>query len=432
MEEFDKKTFRKIFATSYVGNCLETYDYVLLGVLLPRLSGLFIGDASVKETFFFGLFAFMAAGLARPLGSIFFGHIGDKYGRKNALFWTLIGMSICSIGIALLPSYSEIGVVATVLFMLFRIGQGISVGGEGLGGAVYLLESMTKDEAKKISAVYASSNPVGALLAIALSLVISHPIFPEWSWKCLFLLGGLVGVVGFIVRRTLPDTPAFERSRETNELSRMPIGNLLASSKTQLFLGTLYVGISSSLAFLGYTFLNIYLQKIVVLTQSVALGYALFAVALSTLSMLTFGLFINTKYSIQSVIRTGGYFVILASYPMIYLLTDFGFWGILISIILLALMTGCFMSLFPLYLSSLFPTSIRYSGASLSNNLASAIIGNAYPLYAFWVIDLTGDKSSPALLLIVFSASFLICSRLLSVPTYQFLPSGGTYARYPT
>lgn len=427
MRTLEKNIFRKIFLTSYMGNCIEMYDYVLLGVLLPRLSGVFIGDASIKETFFFGLFAFMAAGLARPLGGILFGHIGDKYGRKNALFWTLCGMSICSIGIALLPSYSQIGYVSTVFFMLFRIGQGISMGGEGLGAAVYLLESMAKDEGKKVSATYATSNGVGALLAISLSLLITHPVFPEWSWKCLFLLGGAVAIMGFIIRRTLPDTPDFERSKESNALSRMPIRTLLTSFKAQILLGILYVGIGSALSFVGYAFLNMYLQKVAGLSQSVALGYALFSMAFGTSSVFVLSRFLK-KYRLQSVMKTGCYFVIVASYPMMYFLKGFGAFGIMTSIILLSLMTACIVSVIPLYLSSLFPTHLRYSGACFTANLAAAIIGNAYPLYAFWIMDVTDNRCSPAFLLIALSILFFICSRFLSgSPQPKILTKGGLH-----
>lgn len=426
MKEFDKKTFRKIFATSYMGNCIEMYDYVLLGVLLPRLSGVFIGDVTIKETFFFGLFAFMAAGLARPLGGILFGHIGDKYGRKNALFLTLLGMSICSIGIAVLPSYSQIGYASTVFFMLFRIGQGLSMGGEGLGAAVYVLESMAKGEGKKISATYATSNGVGALLAISLSLLITHPIFPEWSWKCLFLLGGAVAIMGFIIRRTLPDTPEFEHSKEVKELSKMPIRSLLTSFKSQILLGVLYVGIGGALSFVGYAFLNIYLQKVVGLSQSLALSYALFSMVLATSSVFVLSRFLK-KYKLQSVMKTGCYFVIVASYPMMYFLQGFGAFGIITSIILLSLMTACVVSVIPLYLSSLFPTHLRYSGACFTANLSSAIIGNAYPLYAFWIMDVTDNRCSPAFLLITLSIAFFICSHLLNSSSHKIFTQRGEH-----
>lgn len=423
MKDLDQKTFRKIFLTSYIGNCIEMYDYVLLGVLLPRLSGVFIGDVSIKEAFFFGLFAFMAAGLARPLGGILFGHVGDKYGRKTALFWTLLGMSICSVGIAVLPSYAQIGYASTVFFMLFRIGQGISMGGEGLGAAIYLLESIAKGEGKKISATYATSNGVGALLAISLSLLITHPIFPEWSWKCLFLLGGAVAIMGFIIRGTLPDTPEFEQSKESNELSRMPIRSLLTSFKAQILLGVLYVGIGSALSFVGYAFLNMYLQKVVGLSQSVALGYALFSMAFGTSSVFVLSRFLK-RYKLQSVMRTGCYFVIVASYPMMYFLKGFGSFGIITSIILLSLMTACIVSVIPLYLSSLFPTHLRYSGACFTANLAAAIIGNAYPSYAFWIMDVTANRCSPAFLLMALSISFFICSHLLSRSPHKIVPKG--------
>jgi len=428
MEVLKKKLFRKIFLTSYVGNCIEMYDYVLLGVLLPRISSVFIGDVSIKETFFFGLFAFMVAGLARPVGGVLFGHIGDKYGRKNALFWTLCGMSICSVGISVLPSYSHIGYLSTILFMLFRIGQGISMGGEGLGTAVYVLESITqdKDEGKKISATYATSNGVGALLAISLSLLTTHPVFPEWSWRCLFLFGGLVAIIGFIIRNTLPDTPDFERSKELNKLSKMPLGDLLASFKTQIFLGVLYVGIGSALSFVGYAFLNMYLQKVVGLSQSTALGYALFSMAFGTSSVFMLSRVLK-RYKLQSVIRTGVYLVIFSAYPMMYLLKGFGAFGIIISIILLSLMTACIVSIIPVYLASLFPTQVRYSGACLTGNLAAAIIGNAYPLYAFWVMEATQNRCSPALLLMTLCIAFLVCSRLLKGPSHKILPKGEEY-----
>lgn len=312
--------------------------------------------------------------------------------------------------------------------MLFRVGQGLSIGGEGLGAAVYLLESMAPNEGKKVSATYATSNGLGALLAISLSLLITHPIFPEWAWRCLFLLGGLVGIIGFIIRRTLPDTPAFEHSKESNTLSRMPLGNLLASFKTQIFLGILFVGIGSALSFIEYTFLNMYLQKVVGLSQSVALGYALFSMACGTSCVFALSRILK-RYNLQSFMKAACYFVIIASYPMIYLLKGFGPSGIIISIILLSLMTACVVSIIPFYLASIFPTHIRYSGACLTGNLASAIIGNAYPLYAFWIMDITADRCSPAYLLVGLSIAFFICSRLLEKSSQRKLPEGGTYDR---
>lgn len=428
MKTVEKKTFKKIFLTSYVGNCLEMYDYVLLGVLLSRLSNVFIGDVSIKETFFFGLFAFMAAGLARPLGGILFGHIGDKYGRKSALFWTLGGMSFCSIGIALLPSYTQIGYLSTVLFMVFRVGQGFCIGGEGLGAAIYSLESITPDKSKKISAMYATSNGLGALLAIGLSLLITHPIFPEESWRVLFVLGGLVGIVGFIVRRTLPDSMSFEHSKEAHTLSSIPLKNLLSSFKTEMFLGILYVGIGGALSFTGYTFLNMYLQKTVGLSQQTALGYALFSMVLATSCV--FGLSrILKNYKLYTVMKAGCFFVVIGAYPMMYFLNDYGMIGIIFSIVLLSFMTACIVSVNPLYLASLFPTHLRYSGASLTANLASAVIGNAYPFYAFWIMDATNNPYSPAFLLIALGSSFLIFSYLFTKSPLKLSTKEGQYDR---
>ena len=402
-----------------MGNCIEMYDYVLLGVLLPRLSGIFIGDVGIKETFFFGLFAFMAAGLARPLGGILFGHNGDKYGRKNALFWTLCGMSVCSIGIAILPGYSQIGYASTVFFMLFRIGQGISMGGEGLGAAVYLLESTVKDDSKKVSALYATSNGVGALLAISLSLLITHPIFPEWTWRCLFLLGGTVAIMGFIIRSILPDTQEFQHSKASNALSIIPLRTLLASYKASMLLGILYVGIGSALSFIKYAFLNMYLQKIAGLSQSVALQYALFSMVFGILCVFMLSRILK-EYELQSVMKTGCYFVMFASYPMMYLLHGFGAFGIITSIILFSFATATIVSVIPIYLSSLFPTHLRYSGTSFTANLA-AVIGNAFPFYAFWIMDITDDRCSPAFLLMGLTILFFICTRLFGTSSQKIL-----------
>jgi MHS family proline/betaine transporter-like MFS transporter len=178
---------------------------------------------------------------------------------------------------------------------------------------------------------------------------------------------------------------------------------------------------------MGYTFLNMYLQKILGLSQSVALGYALFSMAVATSSVFALSRILR-KYKLQSVMRTGCYFVVVASYPMMYFLKGFGAFGIIISIILLSLMTACIVSVAPLYLSSLFPTHLRYSGACFTANLASAVIGNAYPLYAFWIMNATGDSCSPAFLLMSLSISFLICSRFWSgSPQPKTLTKGGLY-----
>ena len=201
----------RIIAAGVIGNVLEWYDFSIYGFMAVQIGGAFFpdGDPLSQALSVFGVFA--AGFLARPVGAIAIGHIGDRAGRPTALTLSIGGMIVATLGMGLVPDYATIGVAAPILLTVLRLIQGLAVGGESAIANVFMVEYAPAGRRALSSAIggagYAVGIQLASLAALACASLLSPAELQAWGWRIPFWLSLVVALFGFYIRRTLKDLP---------------------------------------------------------------------------------------------------------------------------------------------------------------------------------------------------------------------------------
>ncbi|MBY0238733.1 MAG: MHS family MFS transporter [Burkholderiaceae bacterium] len=232
-----KSSPRKAAFASWIGSAVEYYDFFIYGTAAALVFGkIFFPsfDPAVAAVAAFATFG--VAYITRPLGAVMLGHIGDKYGRKKVLTFTLLLMGVSTFCVGLLPTYGQVGMAAPVMLVVLRMLQGVSAAGEQAGANSMTLEHAPPHRRAFFTSFTLSGTQAGLILATLVFLPLSalpEPDLLSWGWRIPFLLSAVVVAVGMWVRRTLPETPAFEEEAPQKN-ARMPLVELIADHKANL------------------------------------------------------------------------------------------------------------------------------------------------------------------------------------------------------
>ena len=374
----------KAYAASLTGTALEYYDFAVYSaaaaLVFPQL--FFPGEDPLTGTLL--SFSTYAVGfLARPVGGIVFGRLGDRVGRKNVLVWTLMLIGAATLLIGLLPGYASIGVAAPIILVMLRFAQGVGVGGEW-GGAV-LLSSEYGDPAKR--GFWASAAqigpPAGNLLAngvlAVLAAALTEEAFLSWGWRVAFLISAVLVGFGLWIRLKLEDTPVFQAIKESGERPKAPIKEVLATQKRALTAAALARVGPDVLYALFTVFVATYATQVLGMTRSQVLTAVLLGSAAQLALIPLAGALsdrINRRLlyaiaAIGSAIWVPVFFLILGqpSMPLLIL-------GVIVGLAFHALMYGPQAA----YIVEQFNIHLRYAGSSLAYTLAGVIGGAIAPL----------------------------------------------------
>ncbi|UYP18721.1 MFS transporter [Rhodococcus sp. Z13] len=394
-----KQSTAKVIRAAVVGTIVEYYDFGIYGYMATMVATLFFVSSDDTAALLGTFAAFAVAFFLRVPGGIFFGHIGDKYGRKNALSWTILLMVVATAAMGLMPTYATMGVWATVLLVLARCLQGFAAGGE-LGGAnAFVSESApARWRATQTSMVnwgtYLGSL-VASLVALGITSVFSEEQILAWAWRVPFLLSLVIGVVGIWIRNHLEDTPQFQELSEKGETKSLPVAELLKTSGGSvvkiIFLGALIIG--------GYYIASVYaatyLQTTGGLSSSVAFLSTCIALVLGVITLPISG-YMADKYGRQPVLFAGSVAAAVLGVPMFVLMSGGSAWqailGQAVLFICVSVVNG---ASFVTYVEML-KASVRYSGIALGNNVTNMCLGGTAPFIATWLIDVTGNSLAPA------------------------------------
>ena len=220
------KTPRKAAFASWIGSAVEYYDFFIYGTAAALVFGkIFFPSIDPKLATVAAFATFGVGYITRPIGAFFMGHVGDKFGRKKVLTFTLLLMGISTFLIGLLPTYNQVGMAAPIMLVILRLLQGLSAAGEQAGANSMTLEHAPAHRRAFYTSFTLSGTQMGFILATIVFLPISA--LPEdqllsWGWRIPFFLSAIVVAVGFWVRRTLPETPAFKEEAESKETVKLP------------------------------------------------------------------------------------------------------------------------------------------------------------------------------------------------------------------
>ncbi|SDK03286.1 metabolite-proton symporter [Flavobacterium glycines] len=390
-------SLKHVLFGSLIGTTIEFFDfYIYANAAVLVFPQLFFPGADSTTSTLESLATFSIAFLARPLGSAVFGHYGDKIGRKVTLVVALLTMGISTISIGFLPSYASIGVLAPILLMLCRFGQGVGLGGEWGGAVLLAIENAPPHKRAWYGMFPQLGAPIGLLLSggtfLLLTDSMSSEAFMDYGWRIPFIASSLLVLIGFYIRLKISETPAFENSKEEQKEVKVPFVTVFKSYKNQLIFGTL-AAIT--------TFLVFYLMTVFMLNWNTkGLGFSnREALLIQLFSVLFFAIFIPISalaadkigrrkmliYTTIAIAVFGFFFSFFLTTNNIVLVTVF----VCLGMSLMGFIYG------PLgtFLSELFPTTVRYTGASLTFNMAG-ILGAAFaPMVAIKLSDLYGIAS---------------------------------------
>jgi len=396
---------------SLVGTTIEFFDfYIYANAAVLVFPQLFFPGSDPTTSTIESLATFSIAFFARPIGSAVFGHFGDKIGRKATLVAALLTMGISTVCIGLLPTYQSIGIVAPLLLMLCRFGQGLGLGGEWGGAVLLAIENAPPGKRAWYGMFPQLGAPIGLLLSggtfLLLSDMLTEEQFFEYGWRIPFIASSLLVLVGFYIRLKITETPSFENALETKKQVEIPLMTILKSYKWELIFGT-FAAVS--------TFATFYLMTVFSLSWATTdLGFSrrdFLMIQLFSILFFITGIPISAILADKFGRKT---ILIFASILLIFFGFTFSFFMESESTSTITTFVCVGMGLMGLaygplgtFLSELFPTEVRYSGASLTFNLAGILGASFAPLIAIWLAKSYGIAYVGYYLSITASISFL-------------------------
>ena len=388
---------KKLVFITCLGAVLEFFDFAILLLFASQLADVFLPAHS--DTGVLWMFAIYSGGnFIRPLGGIIFSHFGDRLGRKKLFRLSIIMMSVATLGIGLLPSYAAIGGMAVVLLACLRLLQGLSVGGELPGALVFAAEHVSPERRGLLTSAIIASAVLGLVLAsttgVVLNGLLSAEQLQDWGWRIPFVLGSLLGILGYFLRRGIVESPAFTRILQEQTVARIPVKDLFQSHVREILVG---VGLIASAATMVsfYLFLTPYASRHLNLSEgSIYLVSTAIMLGLSMMTLLSGWL--SDYLGRRRMLFAGGLLMLLVAWPAFSALQDGQLWLVaLLTLLPAAIGNGCYEAA----LVELFDTRVRYTGVAVSLNIGVCVFGGGTP-YVLELLSQMGYDKGPLLLMV--------------------------------
>lgn len=417
---------RKVVIASILGNAFEWFDFAIYGLFAATLARLYFPADNPLASLMLTLATFGIGFAVRPLGGVLLGLYGDRVGRKKALSVTIALMALGTGMIGVLPTYAAIGVAAPILMVLARMIQGISAGGEFSGATTMLVEFAPVHRRGFFGSFQMCSQALafslGAAVAYVLTTQLSTAQLESWGWRLPFLVGILIGPVGWIIRSKVDESPEFLAYRRTaasgsEKSARTPLRDILRKYPREMIASTGICVVGTVSAYVFVFFLPIFARQ----RLGIAAADANLATFLGTAVILLvcpLAGYLSDRYGRKAVLLPGmlGYGV-AAWFFFHHFIAAPSFQ----SLVLLQLGVSFFMSFIwapvPIVLTEVFPVGVRSTGAALTYNLAVLVFGGLAPFVNTWLVKVTGSNAAPLY--------YVLFSLLIGVVSTLLLPEAG-------
>ncbi|MFJ3956817.1 MFS transporter [Arthrobacter sp. NPDC090010] len=414
---------RKVVAASIVGTTIEWYDFFIYAFAANLvLAQLFFQPAGPAMMQIISLVTIGLSFLFRPLGAFLAGHFGDRLGRRPMLVITLLLMGIATTGIGLLPTYGDIGATAPVVLILLRVLQGLSAGGEW-GGAVLMAVEHAPVRRRGLYGIFPQLGvPLGMLLASAMLALVQQlapgPAFAAWGWRVPFLFSFLLIVAGFLIRRSVDESPVFSEIARTRQQESAPIAQVFRRCTPLVVLSALFFAGNNSV---GYMLTGGYVQGLASRPAGQGgLGYDPVQVQMAVLvaalvwaaSTLAAGA-LSDQFGRKPVVMVGWVVQAVGVIPLFQLVFTGGVSGVLFGTCLLSLGLGLTYGPQAVWYAETFPASIRFSGISISYALGGVIGGAFAPTIAQILLQSYGSTWAIVVYLLVMTGIGALVTSLL-------------------
>ncbi|MDF3841535.1 MFS transporter [Pseudomonas citronellolis] len=411
----ERRVLRRAASAAFMGNFVEWFDYAAYGYLAAVIAVVFFPQTDKVSGLLATFAVFALSFIVRPIGGIVWGHIGDRFGRRNALSLSILIMSGSTFCIALLPGYAQAGLAAPGLLLAIRLVQGFSASGEYAGASAFLAEYAPEGKRGFYTCLVPASTAagllVGSLFAAQLYAHLDSAQLHEWGWRLPFLLAAPLGLIGRYIRLHLADTPKFREMEAAMEQKqgqhRAPIRELFGTHRKHLLVAVGATCLNAVAFYLILSYMPTYLSAEMGMSESDSF-------LASTVSLATYIGFIflmgklSDRFGRKTMLVAASLLFLALTVPLFRLLGDQGFAFILLIQIGFGLMLAMNDGTLPCFLAEIFPTRVRYTGFAFSFNTANALFGGTAPFIATWLISLTGNKLAPAWMLVAAAAVALL------------------------
>jgi len=389
----------RIVLLASLGGTLEFYDFVIFGVFARDIADAIFPSSTPLVSLMASFGAFAVGYLARPIGGIVLSHFGDRYGRRRVFLLSLFVMSAATLGMGLVPPFAVWGVWASATMVALRLLQGFCLGGELPGAITYVVETAPRRSAFVCGVVFACVT-LGVAAATGVSVTVRTWLPPEQvasvGWRIAFALGGLAGLLSFVMRRAMEESPEFAKMKAL--AARHPLRELLQGYSWPVLLGV--GGLAATAGFNGLFFAHMpaYLSGVLGYDPREAVVAQTVGVIVHATGILAVG-WLGDRLSPRAMLASGAAALALLALPFYGALAAHALdpvWALALAGLCASLVNGSFAVI----LSDLFPTRVRFSGVALGFNVAFTVFSGTAPLVGTSLIRETGMSTAPAFVMI--------------------------------
>jgi MFS family permease len=400
----------RIVLLASLGGTLEFYDFVIFGIFAKDIADAIFPNPTPLISLIVSFAAFAAGYLARPIGGIVLSHFGDRYGRRRVFLVSIFVMSGATLGMGLVPSFAAWGAAASVLMVALRLVQGFCLGGELPGALTYVVETAPR-HAPFVCGVVFSCVTMGVAAATGVSLSVRTWLPPElvatYGWRIAFALGGLGGLLSFVLRRSLEESPEFARMKEL--AARRPFREVLSSHLVPVVIGVAILASTGGFNGLFFAHMAAYMSGVLGYAPLQAVIAQTIGVVVHAVAILAVGRLADRVHP-RALLRAGAVALGALAFPF-YIAMSARIVNPTILLVAAGLCAGLVNGSFAVLLTDLFPTRVRFSGVALAFNIAFTTFSGTAPLVATSLIRGTGLTVAPAFVMVgcaalTFCASF--------------------------
>ncbi|PYR76870.1 MAG: MFS transporter [Acidobacteria bacterium] len=395
-----RRAWRMILLAS-LGGTLEYYDFVIFGIFAAQIGRAFFPSQDPLVSLMVTFTTFAIGYLARPIGGLVLGRLGDKFGRRGVFLASIFVTSAATLGIGIVPTYASWGIAASVTVVLLRLTQGFCLGGELPGAITYVVES-AKPIAPFVCSVVFGCVTLGVALGTTIALIVGNVLTPAeaavYGWRIAFIIGGLLGLASFWLRRSFEESPEFVELKRLERASQEPIGELARTHAWQIFVGIAAQAVTAVFAGLFFAYMPAYLTAVSKYDASTATFAQTYGVVLHA-ALIVFVGWLADHYPPHLLLRIGAIVLAVGAYPFYAALSAHSV--NIIALMTIAALTGAFVNgTFAFVTADLFPTRIRFSGVAVVQNISQTAFGGTAPLIATALVRDLQSPVAPALVVI--------------------------------